>query len=165
LAASVQGWASFGQLAGAASGALIGLLFVAVSLNRDRITQNPILHASAVQTLVIFMLPLITSILLLTPGQPSWVLGSELLALGTLQGLVLVISGRRKRNTGIEPSRLARLLDHTSPNLVATLLVLIGGVTLIAGHGGGLYWLVPAVILALVGGSANAWLFLILDPH
>jgi len=29
-------------------------------------------------------------------------------------------------------------------------------VTLIVG-GGGLYWLVPAIILALVGGMLNAW--------
>lgn len=74
-----------------------------------------------------------------------------------------MISGRRKRAPGTQPARLVRLLDHTSPNLVATLLVLVAGITLIVGHGGGLYWLVPAVILALVGGSANAWLFLILD--
>jgi hypothetical protein len=160
LVASIQSWVSFGQLAGGASAALIGLLFVAVSLNRDRITHTPMLHASAVQTLVIFMLPLTTSIVLLTPGQPRWVLGSELLVLAALQGLILVVSGRRKRGPGTQPARLVRLLDHTSPNLVATLLVLVA---LIAGHGGGLYWLVPAVILALVGGSANAWLFLILD--
>lgn len=79
LAASIQSWVSFGQLAGGASAALIGLLFVAVSLNRDRIAHTPMLHASAVQTLVIFMLPLTSSIVLLTPGQPRWVLGTELL--------------------------------------------------------------------------------------
>jgi hypothetical protein len=36
----------------------------------------------------------------------------------------------------------------------------IAGVTLIVG-GGGLYWLVPALILALVGGALNAWLLLV----
>jgi hypothetical protein len=39
-------------------------------------------------------------------------------------------------------------------------LTVIAGVTLIVG-GGGLYWLVPALILALVGGMLNAWLLLV----
>lgn len=164
LAMSVEGWGSFGQLAGGTSGVLIGLLFVVVSLNRRRIAEGQILRVSAVQTLVIFLLPLASSIVLLTPGQSPWILGSELLALAVAQGLILVIIGRHKRNTGVEPSRLARLIDDSSSNLLTTSLVLIGGVTLIAGHGGGLYWLPPAVILAIISGSANAWMFLIFDP-
>jgi hypothetical protein len=39
----------------------------------------------------------------------------------------------------------------------------IAGVTLIVG-GGGLYWLVPAIILALVGGILNAWVLLVRLP-
>jgi hypothetical protein len=57
-------------------------------------------------------------------------------------------------------SRLARTLDRTSPTLGTSVLTEIAGVTLIFG-GGGLYWLVPAVILALVGGALNAWLLLL----
>jgi len=32
-----------------------------------------------------------------------------------------------------------------------------------AGHGGGLYWVVPAVPFALVGGVLNAWFFLMAE--
>ena len=60
-------------------------------------------------------------------------------------------------------SRLARTLDRTSPTLSTSLLTEIAGVTLIVG-GGGLYWLVPALILALVGGALNAWLLLVRLP-
>jgi modulator of FtsH protease len=162
LAMSIQDWDNFGQVVGSASGALVGLLFVAVSLNRDRIAQHPSLRASATQTLVLFMLPLIISILLVTPRQPSWVLGAELITLGVIAGLVLAIVGRGKRTT--DNSRFARLLDHVSPNLLSTLLILVAGVTLVAGHGDGLYWLVPAVTFELIGGAVNAWLFLIQDP-
>ena len=34
-------WSDFATIAGSASGALTGLLFVAVSLNRERIAANP----------------------------------------------------------------------------------------------------------------------------
>jgi len=149
-------WGNFGRVAGAASGALIGLLFVEVLPNRDRITQHPALRASALQALVVFMLPLLVATLLLTPQQPSWVLGIELITLGGVNWLALAMAGRWKWNAGNElHSRLARLLNYTSPNLLTTLLVLAGGATLVAGHVGGLYWLVPAVVLALIGGVAK----------
>jgi hypothetical protein len=161
----IQEWANFGQVAGDASGALIGLLFVAVSLNRDRIAQHRALRNGALQTLIMFMLPLLVAILLLTPRQPSWVLGIELIALGAVHGLALTITARRTRQAANEvQSRLPRLLDYTSPNAVTTLLVLAAGATLAAGYVGGLYWLVPAVILALIGGVTNAWLFLVENP-
>jgi len=37
----------------------------------------------------------------------------------------------------------------------------IAGLTVAIGHGGGLYWVIPAVFFALVGGVVNAWLLLI----
>jgi hypothetical protein len=43
------------------------------------------------------------------------------------------------------------------------LLTEIAGITLIVG-GGGLFWLVPALLLALVGGMLNAWLLLVRLP-
>lgn len=163
---SIQDWGNFGEVAGTASGALVGLLFVAVSLNRDRIAQHPALRSDAAQTLVVFMLPLLVAILLLTPRQSSRVLGVELIVLGAVHGVVLAVSARRKRKPGNElQSQLARLLEYTSPNTTTTLLVLTAGATLTAGYVGGLYWLVPAVIVALIGGVANAWLFVIEDPN
>jgi len=165
LVTSIHDWRHFGEVAGAASGALIGLLFVAVSLNRDRIAQHPVLHPSAFQTLTLFMLPLLVAIVLVTPQQASWVLGIEIITLGVLQGLILALTQRWKRKASNElHSRLARLLDY-SPNLAITLLVLAAGATLVAGHVGGLYLLVLAVALALISGVANAWLFLIEDPE
>jgi len=163
---SIQDWDTFGHVAGDASGALVGLLFVAVSLNRDRIVQYPALHASALQTLIIFMLPLIIAILLVTPRQPAWVLGSELITLGIVHGLTLALAGHRKRNTGNdEQSQLARLLDQISPNTATTLIVLAAGAILVSGNVVGLYLLVPAVVLALVGGVVKAWIFLIDSPY
>jgi hypothetical protein len=157
----VDTWDSFGVVVGGASGALIGLLFVAISVNASRIATHPALHVVASRTLVLFAIPLVAAILVVTPRQADWALGTELIVLGVVAGAALILVGRGRVDNDSSPeSRLARTLDRTSPNLVTSLLTEIAGVTLIVG-GGGLYWLVPAIILALVGGALNAWLLLV----
>jgi hypothetical protein len=39
-------------------------------------------------------------------------------------------------------------------------LVGVAGLTFLVKASGGLYWLIPAAVASLVGGVANAWLFL-----
>ena len=157
----VETWDSFGVVVGAASGALIGLLFVAISVNASRIAKHLALHVVASRTLVLFAIPLVAAILVVTPRQADWALGAELIVLGVVAGAALIFMGRGHVDVGASPeSRLARTLDRTSPTLATSLLTEIAGVTLIVG-GGGLYWLVPALILALAGGMLNAWLLLV----
>jgi hypothetical protein len=153
-------WSDFATIAGSASGALTGLLFVAVSLNRERIADNPALRSQAGQTLVLFLLPLIVSIVLVVPGAPRWVVGLELVAVAVVSGVSMgmISHGREPEGDGPEDS-LARLLDRVSVNLLTMLLVLVAGCIELSGDDG-LYWLAPAVIIALVNGVVNAWLFL-----
>ncbi len=89
-------WHDFATTIGGASGALTGLLFVSVSLNAKRIAGHTGLRASAVQTLVLFLTPLIIATALLTPRQPDWVLGAELAAIGLVAGMVLLVVHRAK---------------------------------------------------------------------
>jgi modulator of FtsH protease len=70
-------WQDFAEVIGSASGALTGLLFVAVSINASRIAGHRGLRASATQTLVLFLTPLMMAAALLAPGQPDWVFGAE----------------------------------------------------------------------------------------
>jgi hypothetical protein len=44
---------------------------------------------------------------------------------------------------------------------VTAVLVCIAGLSFLLKAGGGLYWMIPAVLASLVGGVINAWLFLI----
>ena len=99
-------WSDFATIAGTASGALTGLLFVAVSLNRERIAANPALRSQAGQTLVLFLLPLIVSIVLVVPGTPRWVLGLELAAVGVVSGVTMgmISHGREPEGDGPEDS-------------------------------------------------------------
>ena len=157
----VESWDSFGVVVGAASGALIGLLFVAISVNATRIANHPPLYVGATRTLVLFAIPLVAAILVVTPRQADWVLGAELMVLGIVAGAALILAGRRRVSVDAGPeSRLARTLDLTSPTLSTSLLTEFAGITLIIG-GGGLFWLVPALILTLVGGMLTSWLLLV----
>jgi hypothetical protein len=40
----------------------------------------------------------------------------------------------------------------------------VAGLTFLLKAGGGLYWMIPAVLAGLVGGVINAWLFLVRVP-
>jgi hypothetical protein len=40
-------------------------------------------------------------------------------------------------------------------------LVAIAGLSFLLKAGGGLYWMIPAVLASLVGGVTNAWRFLL----
>jgi modulator of FtsH protease len=161
LAGFDQDWSTFGQVVGDASGALVGLLFVAVSLNRERIVKHTVLRASALQTLLVLILPLLVAIFLDTPRQDPRVLGFEFVALGTLSVAADLVTGHWKRKSqAIFPSRLTRLVSALSPNLATALLIIAAGTCLIAGADGGIYLVVPVVFLAIVGGVANAWIFL-----
>jgi modulator of FtsH protease len=82
-------WHDFATMIGGATGALTGLLFVALSLNASRIAGHTGLRASAAQTLVLFITPLLIAAVLLTPRQPDWVLGVELIAIGSFASFIL----------------------------------------------------------------------------
>ena len=153
-------WTNFAVITGSAAGALTGLLFVAVSISRERIAGHPALRGEAGRTLVLFMLPLLLSILLVLPGVSTTALGIGLIALAAVATTVLTLIGRGKKPVGEgSEDRLARLLDRASPNLVVLILLLVAGCLELAGDDG-LYWVALSSVLSLVGGVINAWLFL-----
>jgi hypothetical protein len=155
-----QDWDNFAVIAGSAASALTGLLFVAVSLNRERITQHAALRSEAGQTLVLFLLPLLMSILLVIPGTSAAVLGAEFVVLASVAATALIAIAHGKKPDGDDSeARLARLLDNVSPNLLTMLLIVVAGCLQLAGEDG-LYWIAAAAVLCLTGGVVNAWLFL-----
>jgi hypothetical protein len=163
-----QAWTNFAIITGSASGALAGLLFVAVSLIRERIASHIGLRIQAGQTLVLFMLPLLLSVLLVLPESSMRRLGIELVVLALVAATVLVMVGHEQKpaGRGSKPAaeegaedRLARLVDRASPNLAVIGFILVAGCLELAGVDG-LYWVALSSVLALVGGVVNAWLFL-----
>jgi hypothetical protein len=154
-------WQDFAEMTGGASAALTGLLFVAVSLNASRIAGHQGLRASAVQTLVLFMAPLVMAAVLLAPGQADWVLGAELSAIGLITSWILLGIRRVKRSLTDDENNLIAIFNRRGPNVMVMLLFVASGITLACGQPNGLYLLLPASLVALASGVLNAWYFLL----
>ena len=156
----MESWDTFAVVVGGASAALLGLLFVAISIRLEVIAASMELRNRAAQTLVLFGSALVVAILLSLPGQPLAVFGVELmvLAVGTGGGLYLL-----DRRAGHPPNGapLARVLDVVSPNTVTSVLFFAAGVVLTFGVRAALYAIVVPVLATFVGGVASAWLFMI----
>lgn len=156
----IGAWADFAVGVTGAAAALTGLLFVAVSINLQRILTSPGLPSRALQTLVLFFTPLLVCVLLLVPGQSGRVLGVELLVLGGLVGVLL--ARLTQRPSRVDRASMASLIiGRIVPSTVAVLGTIAAGISLAIDAGGGLMWIVPAVLAALMGGLTNVWVLLI----
>jgi hypothetical protein len=154
-------WRDFGVTVAGLTGALTGLLFVAVSLKSETLARSRSLRSRAAQTLVLFMTAAIAAILLVAP-QPGSALGAELLAVAAVSGTALLVFDRRAGHD--QDSGVARYIERASPNMITAVFVTLAGLTLLLKAGGGLYWMIPATLASLVGGVINAWLFLVKVP-
>jgi hypothetical protein len=160
IAYAAEHWTDFGVATAGAAAALAGLLFVAISINLERILQFPSLPHRAAQTVILFALPLIISLLLLVPGQSRGALGGELLGIGLVAGTFMLWTDARVPMNEQE-TKATRLFARILPPTVTCGCLAVAGATLLAGAGGGLYWIVPAVIASVVFGLLNAWVLLI----
>jgi hypothetical protein len=154
-------WQGFAEMIGGASGALTGLLFVAVSLNAANIAAHQGLRASAAQTLVLFLTPLVMAAALLAPDQPDWALGAELIAIGLVTSAILLSIRRVKRGLTDDEERLIEIFNRRGPNVMVMLLFVASGTILACGVPVGLYLLLPASLVAQISGVLNAWYFLL----
>jgi hypothetical protein len=140
-----------------ASAALTGLLFVTISINLEQILKYPHLPGRAAGTLGILVSALVVSGFALVPGQGSLALGLETAAAGGTVAIqaIFVTHGRQ------ETDETVWVVEHLISLLLPSLALVVGGLTLIAGGGGGLYWVLAAILLAFVMASINAWVLLV----
>lgn len=145
--------------AGAESSAtLVGLLFIAVSLNLKQILDVPSLPPLAARTLGVLLSMLLMSVLILTPGQSQKALGAELTALGVVLVTAVTISAARAH---LPVTRWQWTIPTILLALASSAPMLIAGATVIAGAGGGLYWAMGELILGFGIAIYNAWILLI----
>jgi modulator of FtsH protease len=153
-------WSDFGVGVAGAAAALAGLLFVAVSINVERIVSYPTLPSRAVQTLITFVYPLLIGLWILVPAQPPVAVGVELLATALAVGGLLIYHNRPSQRSDQE-TQTSWLFVRLFPSLAILILTVVAGASVMSGAGGGLYWLPPVVVLAFIAGLANAWVLLL----
>jgi hypothetical protein len=149
----------YGAVAGSAA-ALAGLLFVALTVNLPRILPEASYVARARRALGGLVTLLVLAILILIPGQPRAALGIELLCLA---GTVGTISGRLEGRTirRLPPARRMHWAVGMLPVNLSVAAIAVTGGSLIAGGGGGLYWLPATVLVLFLGSALDAWILVV----
>jgi hypothetical protein len=158
---TTEGWGELFLAEAGASAALGGLLFVAVSINLNRIIALRSLPGAALGAIVLLVAVLMVSTFALVPGQPRWVLGTEVLVVGIADWSILTAIWIRALRAPIPNQPRFVPVISTVVTQAATLPIVVAGVSLLLGAGGGLYWLVPGMAFSLVVAVVNAWVLLV----
>ena len=152
-------------MAGGASAALLGLLFVALTIQIRSITarEHPELRAAAELILGDFVIILVVSFVALLPAQSSLSLGIDLALVGLYGGIrtVYQVFSVRRRGRGLGPQ--LRLLTVSTAALASTALVVIGAVGA-SGRGDAFPLVAFIVIVLAVVATRGAWDLLIELP-
>jgi hypothetical protein len=153
-------WANFFVAEVGASAALAGLIVVAISINLTRILAFPPLPARAAESLLMLTGALVLASFGLMPGQPLAMFGVEVLAIGLVTLLVAVYNQLRSMPP-VEGLTKPKVYLRALVSAAVTLPLVIGGVLLMLGLSGGLYWAAVGVLISLAAGVWSAWILLI----
>jgi modulator of FtsH protease len=165
LAYRIGDWESFALAHVGASAALLGLVFVVISINlRDIVGSGPLVHRAG-EAVVLLGGVLAVATVVLIPGQRKDLLSAELILLaGGLFAVILFV----QRDAVTQPTDPGRagpprgsLAMRRVFGLGAAVLIALAGITLAAEAGGGLYWLPAAILAAYAGSLTNAWILII----
>ena len=158
----IKEWETFYLMVGTAAATLIGLLFVAVSINIDSFHRKAStdLHHFAALTFNCFFYTLLMAILFLVPRLSPLELGIPLLLLSLLGLANMLIQKNRVQKI---PSKrqhrpIANRFNLPIVCLAGLLIVSIGTMfqfTL------SLYGMIPVIIFLLASASQNAWALLV----
>jgi modulator of FtsH protease len=154
LLPALESWHDFYQLSGSAAAALLGLLFVSVSLHLDALTGDG--QDLAYDTFSHLMAALLLALICLMPGLSSFALGVGPLLLGLLG------CDRVRRHLHYEVSFRHPWRRDLVPAVAYILLVVVGGL-LVASQNRLLSGWIAANITLLLGGLTAVSLMLLIQ--
>jgi hypothetical protein len=155
---SATAWHGFFQASVGASAALLGLLFVSMSINIQLILKYPNLPGRASATLGMMLTALVVGCFALAPNANSPAFGWEVIgvtAVAAVQSIWVTPHGRKPTDP------LYWLLGSLATVLLPALTLMAGGISLLAGAGGGFYWILGGTAFCFVAASVNAWVLLV----
>ncbi len=152
-------WAGFLEATVGAGAALAGLIFVALSINLDRLAVRPKLAARAGETLAVLLLAVIGAALGLMPlGRIGF--GVALLAVAT-PVLIVTLTLQLGQGPDSPDHPYWWFLSRIAVTQCTTLPFMLAGISMIIGKGGGLFWLGVGVLVAFAGSVYNGWILLV----
>jgi hypothetical protein len=152
-------WHDFGVALVSASAALLGLVFVVVSLHLGAVVDDPVLRRRAEIMLGLLATTLAASAALLIPGQIREALGIELMLIALIYiSLSTLVTFRATHSTrGISRDRLVRfLLGELSAGLIFA-----GGLGLLVHALGGAYLVAAGVVLGVLSAMLAIWILFV----
>lgn len=161
LAAALElsDWSELFVAAAGATAALAGLVFVAISINIDRILSLQGVADLGLVTLLLLVGVLIVSMFGLIPGQSEHAFGVELLAMQVIwAGAICRFILRSMSGVGQAGGRLVSRLFLP---LFGVVPYLVGAVLLVAGSDSAMYWVFAGMVGAIVAAVLNAWILLV----
>jgi len=156
----MQAWSAFFQVQAGASAALLGLVFVSLSINADRIIASRHLPNRALEALVILFLNLAFSSLCLVPGQDQRMPAIETLGLVATVWVIISVLHHHNLRT-IEPEFRPHAWVNTVVGQLVALSWFLGGLALWFQGEAGVGWLVPSIMLSYALALLNAWVLLV----
>jgi modulator of FtsH protease len=151
-------WTELFVASAGASAALTGLVFVAVSINIDRILRLAGVPERALVTLLLLLGVLVVSLVALVPELSRTALGLLLLGQALIWTVAVAAMGYRSM-AGLD--HRAWLVSRSVPLALGTVPFVIGGLSVLAEAGGGLYWTSAGIVGATLAAVLTAWVLLV----
>ncbi len=145
--------------AGAAA-TLMGLVFVAASINLSRILTFPGLPGRALESILQLLEVFLICTLALVPGQADRTMAIEFIAIGAIFWLIQ-IAGQVHYLTMRSGHPWSWFVHRAVLGQFATVPFSVAGVMLWFGNCYALYWLVPGLVFSFVASLVSAWVLLV----
>ncbi|MFT3701528.1 MAG: hypothetical protein QM802_04125 [Agriterribacter sp.] len=153
-------WSNLFVATAGASAALIGLIFVGVSINLTKILAYKGLPTRALLSLTLLFNILVLSIIMLIPRQSFHTLGMEVIVLTVVAWIGILymdLSVIQKVEKAYKRPQMLNILI----NQLAILFYFIGGIIISARGDAGIYWIIPGFILSFFKSIMDAWVLLV----
>jgi len=152
---SLDAWRDFYLALATITGALLGLLFVAMSVRANEIGTNPAFRKRAQISTQGMATILVLSLVALIPRVGTLLFGITVLLVTVVNGIVYVIAtGKVVRQVG---SQSTGAWIRTMANGVGAVIAISGVVSLWLNKGWGLYLLVPPLLIIIGLWCVAAW--------